>query len=167
MGMKYNIRPKHYTIAEIMNQVFTIKKILPETTYEIVGSKHIVNTYVYLKPTEHSERYRIKLTVHVGKTYVDVSSVSPKINRVVNGKKVPHMYKNETLCLFYPGYNEWHYSDKWMETLIPWASLWLFYYEIWIVTGEWLGGGIHGSDNIHQSEIKDNRESATWMRRNK
>ena len=27
------------------------------------------------------------------------------------------------------------------ETIVPWASEWLFYYEIWKGTGEWYGGG--------------------------
>ena len=29
------------------------------------------------------------------------------------------------------------------ETIVPWASLWLYYYEVWHATGEWLGGGEH------------------------
>lgn len=28
-------------------------------------------------------------------------------------------------------------SDK----VIPWAIEWLFYYEIWLATGEWQSGG--------------------------
>jgi hypothetical protein len=29
------------------------------------------------------------------------------------------------------------------DTIVPWLILWLFYYEIWHVTGEWKGGGVH------------------------
>jgi hypothetical protein len=28
-------------------------------------------------------------------------------------------------------------------TIIPWLLEWLVYYEAWLVTGEWLGGGVH------------------------
>jgi hypothetical protein len=28
-------------------------------------------------------------------------------------------------------------------TTVPWALLWLFYFESWLVTGAWDGGGIH------------------------
>jgi hypothetical protein len=28
-------------------------------------------------------------------------------------------------------------------TVIPWISEWLYFYELWLVTGEWLGGGTH------------------------
>jgi hypothetical protein len=27
------------------------------------------------------------------------------------------------------------------EYIVPWISLWLFFYETWLITGEWLGGG--------------------------
>jgi hypothetical protein len=26
-------------------------------------------------------------------------------------------------------------------TVVPWISEWLIYYELWLVTGRWLGGG--------------------------
>ncbi|MDY0295864.1 MAG: hypothetical protein RB296_00975 [Acidobacteriota bacterium] len=29
------------------------------------------------------------------------------------------------------------------KTIVPWASEWLIFYELWLATGEWLGGGIH------------------------
>lgn len=74
---------------------------------------------------------------------VDIFVVNPKIELYENNRRVPHMYSDGSLCLYYPKYNEWNYTDSWAETLIPWTSLWLFYYEIWIETGEWLGGGIH------------------------
>lgn len=69
--------------------------------------------------------------------------IEPKIKKYRNGVKVPHLYNDGSLCLFYPKNDEWNYKQLWLETLIPWTSLWLFYYEIWIETGEWLGGGIH------------------------
>lgn len=27
------------------------------------------------------------------------------------------------------------------NTIVPWAVEWLFFYEVWLVTGEWGGGG--------------------------
>lgn len=62
--------------------------------------------------------------------------------------KIPHLYPNGSLCLYYPDYNEWHANDSWADSIIPWTSLWLYFFELWIATGEWLGGGIHpGSNN--------------------
>ena len=27
------------------------------------------------------------------------------------------------------------------DTIVPWTAEWLVYYEIWLMTGEWYGGG--------------------------
>ncbi len=30
-------------------------------------------------------------------------------------------------------------------TIVPWLMEWLVYYEVWLITGQWEGGGIpHG-----------------------
>jgi hypothetical protein len=53
----------------------------------------------------------------------------------------PHIYhdRDNALCLFYPKHNEWT-SDRYVcDTIVPWTSEWLYYYEIWQVTGKWFG----------------------------
>jgi hypothetical protein len=48
-----------------------------------------------------------------------------------------------TLCLFL-GNREWHVSIPIADTLVPWASEWLLFYELWLATGgPWLGEGEH------------------------
>jgi len=39
------------------------------------------------------------------------------------------------------------------DTILPWASLWFFYYEIWLATGEWVGGGEHPGDREDPGRI--------------
>ncbi len=129
------------TFLEIIKQIEEIKSLYEDTRYEFIGKHGIYNIYVSLKPTEYSKLYTIKLTVKKGKKCVSVYPVQPRIGTQLNGKAVPHMYSNGSLCLFYR--NEWDFSDSWAKTLIPWTCLWLYYYELWVVTGEWLGGGIH------------------------
>jgi hypothetical protein len=29
------------------------------------------------------------------------------------------------------------------QTVVPWAILWLFYFEEWLTSNEWKGGGMH------------------------
>ncbi len=74
--------------------------------------------------------------------------ISPKLIQK-NGELVPHLYDQETqrLCLFMPKYEEWKPFMYISETIIPWASEWLVFYELWLSTGEWLGGGEHLSLN--------------------
>lgn len=37
---------------------------------------------------------------------------------------------------------EWNSGMLIANTIIPWASGWLFFYEFWLATGQWFGGGI-------------------------
>lgn len=134
---------KHYSFQEIMLQVAELKEHYSNVNCTIKGNRRCVETLIKLQPTAVSEEYVIKIRARVGSKIVGVFPVSPKIGRLSNGKKVPHMYKDGSLCLFYPKYCEWNYTDSWAETLVPWTSLWLYFYELWLQTGEWLGGGIH------------------------
>lgn len=136
-----------------MEQIKEVKNTYSNTKYEFKGKHGAYNVYVSLKPTEESRTYIIKLSATIGSRIVRVYPVLPYIGTRVNGKKVPHMFNNGSLCLFYPKDLEWKYTDSWAGTLIPWTALWLYYYEIWFVTGEWLGGGIHGlSPKIQKDE---------------
>jgi len=29
------------------------------------------------------------------------------------------------------------------QTVVPWTALWLLYFEEWLFSGEWAGGGLH------------------------
>jgi hypothetical protein len=42
------------------------------------------------------------------------------------------------------------------QTIVPWAILWLFYYEEWLVSDDWKGGGEHP----HAPEV----ETRSWKR---
>lgn len=126
-----------------MGQIMTLKVKYSKVSYHLCKDHRRIDTYISLKPTEDSQSYKLKISASVDSTIVSIYPVKPYIGREINGIKVPHMYSDGSLCLFYPGYDEWKYSDSWAETLIPWASLWLYYYELWLMTGEWIGGGIH------------------------
>ncbi len=58
-----------------------------------------------------------------------------------DGEEIPHRFEDGSLCLHYHG--EWSRRNSIAETTVPWTATWLYYYELWHATGEWLGGGIH------------------------
>jgi hypothetical protein len=73
--------------------------------------------------------------------------VSPKPLVLAKGaEKLPHTYdtKRQRLCLFKPHCGEWNSSMLIADTIVHWAIEWLYYYENWVYTGKWLGGG-HGN----------------------
>lgn len=62
-----------------------------------------------------------------------------------NGEPPPHLYRDGSLCLYFPRYREWNHTMWLLETTVPWTSEWLWHYELWLMTGHWHGGGTHGT----------------------
>lgn len=95
-------------------------------------------------------RYRIRIDYHsIGSP--DVYVVSPVIDMRspleihTFGLRFHGAYNKEIPCLCLTHYD----SDKWnssillTESYIPWAIEWTEFYELWLLTGVWYGGGIH------------------------
>jgi hypothetical protein len=127
----------------VATQAGLIKAYFPD------GNMHLFHDRFVWKgsitPTPISRTYTIKLT-YSNRDGVNVYVVKPKPLPCAKGKSsLPHVYSQEKqrLCLYLPGDQEWDESKHIAKTIIPWTSEWLFYYELWMVAGEWLGGGIH------------------------
>lgn len=95
-----------------------------------------------LQPTPRSETYTIEIKYHILKP-IQIRVLNPVLVKNKKGEKMPHMYSQETLCLFMPKYAEFTRKMYISDTIIPWTSLWLYYYEVWHATDKWLGGGEH------------------------
>lgn len=58
-------------------------------------------------------------------------------------KRAPHLWGDDSLCLFKPGRGRgewtWNESESIAHTLLFWTSHWLIYYEIWLDTDKWWG----------------------------
>lgn len=94
-----------------------------------------------LQPTELSAEYITEVSYRLGQ-WPKVRVLEPPIVRRA-GRVAPHRYADDSLCLFHPKRGEWAPAMAIAETIVPWASLWLYYYEVWLATGEWIGGGEH------------------------
>ena len=138
-----------YSYADIKYQI----KLIEKQYNNVISTKenNWYTTYVKLQPTENSIIYTIKVCCRVNDKIVKIYVVEPQIKKTEN-LQIPHMYSDDSLCLYFPKHKEWSKNDNWVDTLIPWASLWLFYYEVWLETGEWLGGGKH----LRQNKKKKN-----------
>lgn len=100
-----------------------------------------------LTPTPVSAMYTVQIEYRLSKN-PDVTVCEPQLQDR-DGERPPHLYRRcprnprDRLCLYLPSANEWHGGMLLADTVVPWASEWLLYYEIWLATGEWCGGGIH------------------------
>lgn len=134
---KYN-KPKIITLAQQATMIDLLYidfkcKISSYGKLVIVGK---------IQPTPLSRNYTVRITYTIGDSPL-IEVINPKFEEIE--EKLPHVYKKNTLCLFYPKNKEWTKHDYIAEKIIPWISLWLYYYEIWSITGKWEGGGKHPS----------------------
>jgi hypothetical protein len=92
-----------------------------------------------------------------------VQVIRPKLERHPDYEQgpIPHVYKSKRdpslpyLCLFSSSLREWDVNDPLADTTIFWANEWLYFYEGWLVTKKWRGGGRHPgpiSDGAKQLE---------------
>ena len=95
-----------------------------------------------LQPTAASKCYLTRITCSRQRPTPLVFIVSPGLTKP-NCEPIPHRYGDGSLCLWQPAYREWQPTYWMTDTVLGWASLWLFFYELWHASGEWLGGGEH------------------------
>jgi len=127
------------------HQVVGMKKYFP--AFECIFWKGgVVIWSGSLQPTNISESYKIRVCYSLNKP-PQVWVISPKLVKRPEEERIPHIYSKDELCLYYPKYWEWNKNMIIAETILPWVSLWLYYYELWHATGQWLGGGIHPQGN--------------------
>lgn len=110
-----------------------------------------------IQPTVISQEYEVEFTQPGGK-FPEVRVINPPLERGKNDEDIPHMYSQERLCLYLPSGEEWKPAQPIALTIVPWTTLWLAYYEVWLATGEWQGGGVHPEVPIRLQREHDERQ---------
>lgn len=95
-----------------------------------------------IQPTPISQEYEVEIHFRLDEKPT-IKVLSPRLEFAEGAEKLPHVYTGDLLCLYYPRYKEWTNTKQVADTLVPWTYLWLFHYEIWMMTGKWHGGGKH------------------------
>ena len=117
-----------------------LEKEFPNSTVSIIGHNKIV-WKCQLRPTALSLLYDVKLVFNGSRPDVYVVKPNP-LQKADGEKKLPHVYdqKKQELCLYW---KDWNKAMPLSKTVVPWIADWLYYYEIWLYTGIWEGGGLH------------------------
>lgn len=80
-------------------------------------------------------------------------------------EEIPHKYgiknrkgkKYVEVCLYYK--KEWNRTMNISDTIIPWLIEWLYFYDMWLITGKWCGGGKHPTKKDikkHDKNLEEN-----------
>lgn len=102
-------------------------------------------------------RYRIRVAYHPTLVRPRVTILDPELVVREGAAKVPHTFSANHVCVHVN--EEWNPSLYLHQTIIPWTCLWLYYYEVWHATGEWLGGG-HGQAAANDEVAGDDTNAA-------
>lgn len=95
-----------------------------------------------IQPTAMSAKHTVRI-VYQWSQAPRVTVLTPPLRDRGDGQRIPHLYSGGFLCLHKPHYREWTPTLCVADTIVPWTSLWLYYYEVWLITGNWFGGGEH------------------------
>ena len=101
-----------------------------------------INATGKVRPSALCQQYTVQVRYKDGQQ-PKISVLDPPLERQPDGTEIPHMYAQRRLCTFHPGYGDWTRAKFLADTVIPWISEWLLFYEFWLATGEWYGGGVH------------------------
>ena len=102
-------------------------------------------TYRYsATPSPLGRDYDIKIEFRQAgrpKIFVD----GPDLHVLARDRRIPHLYQQKPprLCLYLPRTYEWQSWMRLDQTVVPWTTLWLFYFEEWLASDDWKGGGRH------------------------
>lgn len=132
-----NLNPKPLTVIQ---QAQRIREAFP--LFDVSMYQNTLTCTWSVRPDPLMREYTVRL-VYRGTKAPEVSVLSPLLPDRVKGKPIPHRYAEGHLCLTYLRYREWSRELSLVETFIPWTSEWLLFYETWLATGAWIGGGIH------------------------
>ena len=122
---------------------------LPQARTLIPGGKRL-EFHFHVAPFPGARTYKCLITMDrdgiVPKSFV----LSPDLKALADGKRLPHVYMHDgsssRLCLYMPGSGEWSSETFLAETFVGWTIEWLRYFELWLIDGEWRGGGKHPSE---------------------
>lgn len=103
-------------------------------------------------------KYKIRIDYYK-KGFPNVYVVNPEIDMSESleihtfGNYYHGAYKKELpkLCLTHLETDKWDSSILLTESYIPWAIEWTEFYELWLLTGKWYGGGVHPT----KGEVKE------------
>ena len=97
-----------------------------------------------ISPSEYGRIYNVEMVYKRG-TPPQVWVREPDLKVLAGDRQLPHTYdqKTQELCLYLPGCGFWGPEKSIASTILLWTSLWLHYFEIWLVTGIWHGRGEH------------------------
>lgn len=129
-------------------QVNALHRRFPDATWRIVRNKVLGEGLFQPTPLSASYRLLFEYECQGRHKYSLKVTLSGENVRGLDRAGFPHHYdidkaRNRVELCLYRGGCQFNNRKLLAETIVPWAIEWLFYYEGWLATGVWHGGGEH------------------------
>ena len=124
-------------------QLLHLKKLFPEGEGRISRSR--LSWIQTIRPDSLACTYTCQVEHTLG-GYPEVHCLEPKLSALADGRQIPHVYRSTepvSLCLFFRDRTAWHDGLILARMVVPLAYSWLAFFEDWLFSGEWRGGGTH------------------------
>lgn len=132
--------------VQLVEQMIALRMSFPSARCEIIKGK--LWWLGKIKPSPLSKEYTVLMTYKMW----EVPQVWVVGNELecLDSCDFPHYYeikeKDEMVRICLYRYDEFSPYKVLSKTIVPWIVEWLYFYEIWLATGEWCGGGQHPCD---------------------
>lgn len=98
-----------------------------------------------IKSSNSNNEYIIKIIQETIFAIPEIFVINPNL-KTYEDEAIPHTYgmkkikgkKYLQICPFYPK-EDWNNAMIIADTVLLWSIEWLFFYEIWLVSGQWCG----------------------------
>ena len=118
-----------------------------------------------VRPGPLSRTYAVRLRYGIGSS-PDMFVDRPGLRSLSGDRCPPHLYHDpDRLCLYMPGIGEWDPTKRLDQTVVPWTYLWLEYFEDWLATDVWRGGGNHPDPDAPCTGSRADRRRVASRRR--
>lgn len=146
MATKYYPKPHPVTL---IHQIYRMSCRHPGFHVKSHYRQHAATWVGTIRPTPMSNEYVIEIELSLGHR-PRIRVLEPVLEIRDGATCLPHYFaENESLCLHEA--HEWNSLCYVADCIVPWASLWLYFYEVWFLTGSWEGGGTHPNKPEHQA----------------
>jgi hypothetical protein len=131
--------PRRSNMLSIGQQAFLLKNSIANA--KVSTGIRSLEFRALVRPTAISREYDLRIRYEIGKHPVS-TILAPNIGELTT-KKIPHLWKVDPyeLCLYFSPEKEWLPHMHLARTIFPWSLEWMFFFECWLGSGEWDGGG--------------------------
>lgn len=125
-------------------QIFAMKQKYPQFRSKIKENSIIFIGEIQVKP--EFPYYKVSIEYR--------NSLAPRV-QILHPLLVdnpPHVYSEKKLCLYHPDNFTWKKENLIANEIIEWTAAWIYFYEVWLETGNWYGP--EAPHNIEKQEYE-------------